>query len=82
MMNPFEALFRGWPKCAREGCAWPAIFRFETKDESGLVTAHLCIMCVGSAPELLRTMVAVRKEQRLLQGTNGNGQQAIGHDPS
>lgn len=55
-------MFNFWPACSKQGCTFPAIFRFEFVDDNGPVTAYLCLACVGQAPKLLREIAEVRKE--------------------
>lgn len=56
-----------WTKCAKDGCRWPGVFKFEFTDDSGDFSAYLCPLCMIEAPTLLKEIAAVREEQRLLE---------------
>jgi hypothetical protein len=56
-----------WPKCAKDGCSWPGVFKFEFTDDSGDFLAYVCPLCLIEAPTLFKEIAAVREERRLLE---------------
>jgi hypothetical protein len=54
----------GIPKCAKDGCSFPGIIRFEFEDGNGPVWADLCPLCLPEVKKCLGEMGAVMKERK------------------
>lgn len=59
----------GIPKCAKDGCSFPGIIRFEFEDDHGPVWADLCPLCLPEVKKCLGEMGAVMKERKQLLET-------------
>jgi hypothetical protein len=68
----FELVRGAWPKCAKEGCAWPGFFKVEIRDDSGKpFWAYLCFSCIREVRECFAALARLSDEERKLVESSG-----------